>query len=162
MLLDMRNRTETQRRLVTVVAAALLLAGIVWVLLQTIERAEAAEALGLWRRFAVSALITAFPMGAFVWKKLSDPTFADWRIDPRRYFWLLLGLGALFRRQFLDTPGAVSLVAGAAVGYVGATLFVYLYDVVTNSLSKGRSWHYPSDPTQGLGDGHSSNTSSPA
>lgn len=156
---DLRRLSEKPRRLVTIGAGLLLLAGICWVATQAVAEAGTDRRREMWIRFTIAALVIAIPWSVFVWRKLADPNFADWKIDPSRYFFLLVGLGILFRRQFFDTPAAVVLLTGASTGYVAATIAIYLYDLSTNALSQGRSWHYPHDHDQRLD--HSSNTRSP-
>lgn len=159
MLFDLRRLSEMQRRLVALSAGLLLIAGTIWLMVQVVEDVEQGARGVLWRRFIVAALVTAGATSAFVWRKLADPTPADRHFDGKRYFWLFVGLGAVFRRQLVDSPEAMSLVAGASIGYFAGTMFVYVYDLLTNKLAKGRSWHYPDDPGQRLYP--SSNTSSP-
>lgn len=158
-LLDLRRLTEVQRRIVALGAGALLLLMAVWVASQAAADLPAAERGDSWTRFTLAALVVAPLMGTFVWRRLSDQDVADRNIGLRRYFFLFLGLGMLFRRQLGNNPEAIALFAGASVGYVGSTMFVYGYDLVTNRLSRGRSWHYPGDPTQSIR--HSSKTRSP-
>lgn len=150
MRFDLRKRTEKQRRQLTIGAGAVLLLGMVWIATQAVADAAPAEADEMWTRFGIAAVIIAVPWSAFVWRKLSDPSFADWKVDPQRYFFLFVGLGLLLRRQLFQTPGSVMLLAGASVGWVAATVTVYVYDLTTNALSRGRSWHYPNDPDQHL------------
>ncbi len=145
--------------MVTLSAGVLLIVGIIWLMLQVVEDVEQEARVALWRRFIVAGVLTAAATSVFVWRKLATPRSGNRRFDQHRYFWLFLGLGAIFRRQLLDSPAAMSLVAGASIGYFGGTMFVYVYDLLTNNLAQGRSWQYPDDPGQRLYP--SSNTSSP-
>lgn len=130
-----------------------------WVASQVAADLPPDERRGVWMRFTIAALLVAPPMGIFVWRRLADPNVADTNVDMRRYFALLVGVGLLLRRQIGDNPELMALATGASLGYVGSTALVYVYDLVTNRLSRGRSWHYPGDPAQAID--QSSNTRFP-
>lgn len=159
MVVDLRRLSETQRRLITIGAGTLLILLACWVASQAAADLPPDERRGAWIRFTIAAVVVAPPMGIFVWRRLSDPNVADSNADMRRYFALVVGIGLLLRRQIGDNPELMALLAGASLGYVGSTALVYVYDLVTNRLSQGRSWHYPGDPAQALD--HSSKTRSP-
>lgn len=156
MLLDLRKLSETQRRIVTLAAGLFLILMAAWVASQVAADVPPEERGEIWTRFTIAALVVAPLMGAFVWRRLSDPRVADQKVDMRRYFALFVGLGLLLRRQIGDNPDLMALLTGGSVGYVGSTALVYLYDLATNQLSKGRSWHYPGDAAQSID--QSSNT----
>lgn len=159
MVLDLRRLSETQRRLVIIGAGALLILLASWVASQAAADLPPDERGRVWTRFTIAAVVVGPPMGIFVWRRLSDPDVADRNVDMRRYFALLVGVGLVLRRQIADNPELIALATGASLGYVGSTALVYVYDLVTNRLSHGRSWHYPGDPAQALD--QSSKTRSP-
>ena len=161
MRFDLARRTETQRRSIALLGCLGFIAVAIWLVVAELDDAPEADPEAAWTRFAIAAAASALVMGAYAWKKLTDPKFdTSLRFDTRRYMFVVLGVILLFRRAFLTTVGAKVTFFGIGAGFFGGFFLVYLYDALTNNLSRGRSWRYP-EGVPSEGEGHSSNTSSP-